>query len=173
MTGPGFPKAASIVVSERQRIILERWSRNRADVPHRLVERSHIVLLSAEGVSNVEQGRRLGVDRQRVRRWRQRWSGAEEKLAAAEQEASDADLRHLISSVLGDDERPGGPSRIGPEQTAAILAVACEPPEESGRPVTHWTSPELADEVVNRGIVDSITPRHIRRLLKRGICGRT
>jgi len=174
VTGPRGPKAASITVSERQRAALERWSRNRADVPHRLVERSRIVLMSAEGVSNAEQGRRLGIDRQRARRWRLRWLAAEEQLAAAELEgATDKDLRHLIASVLGDDERPGGPCRIGPEQTAAIIAVACEPPEESGRPVTHWTSSELADEVVKRGIVDSITPRHIRRLLKKGTYGRT
>ena len=44
-------------------------------------------------------------------------------------------------------------------------AVACEPPEKSGRPVTEWTHAELADEVVRRGIVESISPRHLGRLL--------
>ena len=42
--------------------ILERWRRNKADTPARLVERCTIILLSAEGLSNEEQGRRLGVD---------------------------------------------------------------------------------------------------------------
>ena len=42
-----------------------------------------IILMSAEGLSNTEQGRRLEVDRQRVRRWRVRWAANEERLAAA------------------------------------------------------------------------------------------
>ena len=51
---------------------------------------------------------------------------------------------------------------------SAILAVACEPPENSGRPVTHWTPRELADEVIKRGIVASISPRQVGRFLKWG-----
>ncbi len=35
--------------------------------------------------------------------------------------------------------------------------------------MTHWTPRERVDEVVKRGIVDSISPRHIERLLKGGI----
>ena len=75
-------------MSERQRVILERWRRNKADSPARLVERCTMILLSAEGVSNEEQGRRLRVDRQRVRRWRTRWAANEERLAAAEREGA-------------------------------------------------------------------------------------
>ena len=54
-----------------------------------------------------------------------------------------------------------------------IIGVACELPEESGRPVTHWTPRELADEVIQRGIVESISPRHVDRVLKGGICAHT
>jgi transposase len=43
--------------------------------------------------------------------------------------------------------------------------VACEPPDKSGRPITHWTHAELADEVIKRGIVASISVRHLGRLL--------
>jgi putative transposase len=49
-----------------------------------------------------------------------------------------------------------------------IITVACEPPEKSGRPITHWTTPELADEVMKRGIVPSISARHVGRFLKGG-----
>jgi hypothetical protein len=49
------------------------------------------------------------------------------------------------------------------------VALACENPrEESGRPITHWTPPELADEAVKRGIVESISPRSVGRFLGRG-----
>ena len=47
-----------------------------------------------------------------------------------------------------------------------ILAVACEPPETSGRPITHWTAHELADEVVKRGIVVSISTSQVGRYLR-------
>lgn len=174
MTETGRPKADEVTVSDRQRAILERWVRNKADVPHRLVERSSIVLMSVEGISNAEQGRRLDVDRQRVRRWRRRWAAAEEALAAAEAKGvREGDLKHLMSNVLGDDERTGRPAEITAEQVASIIAVACEVPSECGRPVTHWNSRELTEEVLKRNIVDSITPRHVRRLLKRGTSDRT
>jgi putative transposase len=45
--------------------------------------------------------------------------------------------------------------------------MACEDPEDSSRPISQWTSREIADEVMKRGIVDSISPRHAARLLKR------
>jgi transposase len=48
----------------------------------------------------------------------------------------------------------------------AILAVACEPPEKSGRPITHWTAHELADEVIKRGIVPSISVTQVGRYLR-------
>jgi len=167
-------RAVEIRVSDRQRAILERWERSKANTPYRLVERSRIVLLSADGVSNVELGRRLGVDRQRPRRWRRRWADAEERLAAAEREgASDRDLAALISEVLSDAERSGGPPTFTAEQLTQIIAIACELPAESGRPVTHWTPRELAEEAAQRGIVESISPRHVDRLLKGGISDHT
>ena len=167
-------KAVEAKVSERQRAILDKWVRNKAETPYRLVERCRIILMSAEGLSNSEQGRRLEVDRQRPRRWRWRWAAAEERLAAAENEgASDRDLGDLVAKVLSDAERPGVAPKFSAEQLTKIIAVACEPPDDSGRPVTHWTPRELADEVIKRGIVDSISPRHVDRLLKGGISVRT
>ncbi len=167
-------RAVEVKVSERQRVILEKWVRNKADTPYRLVERCRIILMSAEGISNVEQGRRLSVDRQRPRRWRRRWAAAEERLAAAEgEDVSDRELGELLVTVLSDSERPGVAPKFSAEQLTKIIAVACEPPEQSGRPVTHWTPRELTDEVIKRGIVDSISPRHVDRLLKGGISVRT
>jgi putative transposase len=46
--------------------------------------------------------------------------------------------------------------------------VACAPPEKCGRPVTHWTPRELADEVKKRSIVPSISARQVGRLLTGG-----
>lgn len=167
-------KAPKVTLSDRQRVILEHWCRNKADTPARLVERCTLILLSAAGVNNEEQGLRLGVDRQRVRRWRTRWVSNEERLAAAEREgASDKDLAKLLQELLADDPRPGGPVTFTAEHLTQIIAVACELPEECGRPVTHWTPRELTDEVIKRGIVETISPRHVDRFLKGGISART
>lgn len=167
-------RAVEITVSDRQRGILEKWVLNKAGTPYRLVERCRIILMSAQGLSNTEQGRRLDVDRQRSRRWRTRWASNEERLAAAEQEeATDKDLAKLLASLLEDDGRAGAPPKFTAEQLTQIIAVACELPEDSDRPVTHWTPRELADEVKQRGIVESISPRHVDRVLKGGISART
>jgi hypothetical protein len=101
-------RAVEIRISERQQAILEKWIRNKAGAPYRLIERCRLILMSERGVSNVEQGRRLDVDRQRARRWRTRWANNEERLATAEREgANDKDLAKLVASVLADHERYG------------------------------------------------------------------
>lgn len=83
-------------------------------------------------------------------------------------EESDS-LQDAIVELLSDQPRSGWGGKFSAEQVTQILAVACESPdEESERPVTHWTPRELADEVVRRGLVDSISPRHVGRFLKDG-----
>ncbi|MBV8611791.1 MAG: IS630 family transposase [Singulisphaera sp.] len=75
-------------------------------------------------------------------------------------------MRRAIERALSDEPRPGPPGKFTPEQIVSILAVACEPPAKSGRPITHWTARELADEVVQRGIVASISPAQVGRYLR-------
>jgi hypothetical protein len=125
--------------------------------------------MSAEGISSIEQARRLGIDRQRVRRWRTRWANHYGSLEAAELEGStDKDLSALLRALLADEQRCGAPPTFSAEQLTQIIGVACERPSDSGRPVTHWAPYELADEVIKRGIVETISPRHVDRLLKGG-----
>ena len=164
------PAATAVTVSERQRIILEKLVRSKRS-PRELVERSRVVLMSAEGLDNAEQARRLGhgVDLQRVRRWRNRWAEMEGDLSKAEaKNATDNDLQKRVEAVLSDKPRSGAPATFTPEQLTRILAVACEPPSDSGLPISHWTPSELAREVIRRGIVESISPRHVDRFLKGG-----
>jgi putative transposase len=52
------------------------------------------------------------------------------------------------------------------EQWCQIIALACEPPEASARPISHWTPRELADEARKRGIVATISARHVGRLVQ-------
>ena len=112
--------------------------------------RSQIILMSADGIRNVEQGRRLGVTRRCVERWRTRWAKSESRLAQVERSgASNKDFTKLMASMLEDDERPWAPSTFTAEQFAALIALACEKPEASGIPVTHWVPADLAREAIS------------------------
>ena len=160
-------KAREVDLSQRQRTILEKLSRARR-TPAGLRERVRFVLTSAMAEPNEHQARQFGVDRQRVRRWRNRWVAADPGLRAAEEHgASDEDLKRLFREVLSDRPRSGGPTTFSPEQVTDIIALACENPSDSGLPVSHWTPAELAREVVRRGVVKSISPRQVDRFLKR------
>ena len=68
---------------------------------------------------------------------------------------------------------PGRRRGSRPEQVCRIVALACEAPGESGRPISQWSTTELAAEIMRRGIVETISPRHAARLLKRGTSSRT
>jgi putative transposase len=54
-----------------------------------------------------------------------------------------------------------------------IEQVVCEAPEKAGRPISQWTGREIADELIARGIVETISARHAARLLKGGRSSRT
>jgi len=68
-----------------------------------------------------------------------------------------------VGERLADAERPGGPMRFSLEQILQLFAIACEPPEDYGRPIS-WTPRELASEMVKQGL-SAISPRHVGRLL--------
>jgi putative transposase len=67
---------------------------------------------------------------------------------------------------LQDAERSGAPATFSLEQILQLFALACEQPETYGRPISHWTARELAEEMVNQKIVERISPRHVGRLLE-------
>jgi putative transposase len=166
-------RSATIVLSARQREVLERLVRSNKTA-QQLVERCRIVLLSASGLLNWKQAVQLGVDRQRVSRWRRRWAAEMAALNAAEDAgASDGDLQQRIVQVLGDEARSGAPAKFSAEQVAQLIALACESPGDSALPVSHWTPSELAREAVKRGLVESISVRQFDRFLAQRTCDRT
>jgi len=110
-------KAATVTLTTKQRAVLEPLGRARTS-PQRLVERSRIVLMAAEGRNNEDLAEELGVDRQRVRRWRTRWAKASPGLAAAEADGvEDKDLEGLILAIFSDEERSGAPASSPPNRS--------------------------------------------------------
>jgi len=162
------PRPASITLSPRQRAALEHLRRcQTASV--RLVRRVNVLLALAGDPCLEKVAHSQGLTRISVRLWRDRWLQAADRLAAAEADGvRDPDLLDMVEAALDDAPRPGGPATFSAEQVVAIVALACEPPSKSGRPISHWTHAELADEVKKRGIARSISPRSVGRFLKGG-----
>jgi|SRR3954447_15102930 len=162
------PRAAEVQVNPTEQALLGKIGK-RQTAGQRLVRRVMIVLALVATPCIEAVARELRLSRMTVRLWRDRWNEAVPTLRQAEQEnASEQQLLALIEDILNDDERPGAPPTFTPEQIVQIIAVACEPPEKSGRPISHWTYRELADEVIRRKIVADIHPNTVGLFLKTG-----
>jgi putative transposase len=153
---PG-PKPPEIILTADARAALVRLVRAHT-TGQQLALRARIVLLAAEGQNTSEVARSLGVDVGTARQWRDRW-----------RQFPPVPLDDLsVAARLADAPKPGAPARLTPEQICQIIALACELPATSGRPISQWTGRELADEIIARGITDRLSPRHAARLLKSG-----
>jgi transposase len=153
---PG-PKPPVVSLSDEERQALEKLLK-RHSAPQQLVLRARIVLAADSGKNNAQIARELDIEVRTVRRWRKRWLLLQP-----------IPLKELsIQERLEDLPRPGAPPRITADQRCQIEALACEEPEDSKRPISHWTGREVAEEIMKRGIIDKISARHARRLLKRG-----
>ena len=160
---PGM--AAKVVITERQQQVLQAMAFSRS-CPQGLAHRAEIILLAFEGLKNEDIAQKLKCERHGIGSWRRRWQNAFQRLTVLECLEKPPVLREAIAEVLGDLPRAGCGGKFSAEQIAQIIAVACEPPDKSGRPVSHWTPRELADEVSKRGIVTSISVRQVGRFLK-------
>jgi len=158
---PG-PKPIPIELSDKVRQDLEKLV-GRHTTGQQKAQRARIILQAAEGKNNADIARELNQSIDMVRLWRRRWH-----------ELESLDWGDLSAEERLDDlPRPGAPARLTADQLCQIEQVACEAPEKAGRPISQWTGREIADELVARGIVETISARHAARLLKKGDCSRT
>ncbi len=158
---PG-PQPERIELSDEARQDLEKLVA-RHTTGQQKAQRARVIRGAAEGKNNAEIARELNQSIDMVRLWRRRW---------LELEAIGLDdLR--VEERLDDLPRPGAPSRLSADQVCQMEQLACEGPQKAGRPISQWTGREIADELVARGIVESISARHAARLLKGGRLRRT
>lgn len=155
-------KPAEIILTDVERQDLEIMV-NRHGTGQQMAKRGRIILMAADGKNNSEIARELKTSLDMPRLWRGRWLDL--------QPISLEDLS--IEERLEDLPRPGAPSRLTADQICQLEQMACEKPEEGGRPISQWTGREIADEMVKRGIVKKISARHAARLLKKGISSHT
>ena len=154
------PKPDHVSVSDFERTELKRLVRGPMTA-QQVAVRGRIVLAADAGKNNSQIARELGISVETARAWRTRWR--------ALQNITLADL--TVQERLSDVPRPGRRSQISAEQVCQVMALACEQPKD--RPISQWTGREMADEVLRRGILPQISPRHAARLLKKGISSRT
>ena len=149
-----MPKSAPklLKLNEGEREQLQQLV-NRHQTPQQLALRASIILLADQGRNHQEIARELQISRDMARLWRVRWLELSQKDVA-------------VVERLQDAERAGAPATFSLEQILHLFALACERPDVYGRPISDWTARELAEELINQGIVESISARHVGRLLE-------
>ena len=117
---------------------------------HREVVRAQIVLLAAQGATNVEIARRLGIVVNTASTWRKRF---------------------VTEGLVGlrDRERSGRPKTFGTAVVAAVTAIACELPAKRNLPLSRFSSSEIAAEVIASGVTDEISASSVRRMLAEAV----
>src|SRR5919206_4094807 len=113
-----------IVLTDEERETLVAWSRSTAG-EHRMVERSRVILLAAEGVSAREIARRLKTRLARVSKWRQRF------------------CQHRLGG-LEDAARPRKPKTYDEKTEKRILALLDTDPPEG---YSQWNGPLVAQRL--------------------------
>lgn len=144
--------AEALTVLPVQRAVLDQLVRNHS-TPQQVALRARMLVHAADGVGVRASARDLGVWPKTVRYWRRRWRQAAEGQPVGER--------------LADAPRPGAPATFTPEQICAIVAMTCEKPADSERPISHWSQREIADEAMRRRLVPSISQRSVGRFLKK------
>ena len=113
--------SVEIKLTEEERSELERLARGRK-VWRALSDRAHVVLLAAEGLTNVQIGKVLGVTDQTARKWRNRFA------------------EHRMDG-LEDAPRSGRPRRIDDDAVADLIRRTLE---ETPRDATQWSTRSMA-----------------------------
>src|SRR6202035_4272977 len=103
MRGPNMRVAPAIELSSEARLELEKLTRRRT-TPVRVVQRSRIVLLAAEGMQNKQIAARGGVAPRMAALWRSRF------------------LELGIAGLMKDAPRPGQTPAIQPDRIAEVIA---------------------------------------------------
>jgi transposase len=138
-------RAVPVMLSAGDRKTLKKRARG-ARTAYRDWLRAQIVLAAARGRASARIAADLHVSVDTVRKWRGRFAA-----------------RGL--SGLKDLSRSGRPRRITALERAAMVALACQLPAATGVPLSRWTAPELAAELMAQGLVSAISPSSVWRIL--------
>ena len=122
-----------IVLTDAERAELQGWARRRTSAAG-LALRSRIVLAAADGESNTDMAVRMGISRNTVKRWRNRF------------------VEYRCDGLL-DEPRPGRPRVVGDEQIKALITQTLE---SAPSDATHWSTRSMAEHL---GLSQSMVSR--------------
>jgi transposase len=143
-------------LTDKQRLKLQEIAMSRKNRQDH-IERANIILQCETNQSDVQIGKNLNITHATVRKWRTRWKAEEDKFILIEEQETGIEYSRKILEILNDAERSGAPSKFTAEQVCHIISVACESPEESNTPISHWSLTSLKQEIIKREIVDNIS----------------
>jgi transposase len=132
-------------LTEEERSELEALTR-RGRAPARKVAHARVLLLASEGLTDPEIAAATGRSRSLVERTRKRF------------------VLNGLEVALWDKPRAGGTPKLDDRGRATLIALACANPPD-GRAC--WTMQLLANELVTRQVVGSISDETVRRELKK------
>ena len=115
--------AARINLTEEEHQTLKRWARAVKSDP-RKAQRARIILLCSKGLLTIDVAERIGVSRQKVARWRNRF------------------LTNRLKGIEKDFPRSGRKPKLTPELEKKIIKATLVPPKE-GR----WSLRRLAEHL--------------------------
>jgi transposase len=110
-----------LTVTDAEHETLVRWSK-RPKSPFSIAQRARIVLLAADGLSNIAVADKVGVNQATVVKWRKRF------------------IERRLDGLL-DEPRPGAPRTI---TDADVEAVVVRTLEDKPSDATHWSTRDLA-----------------------------
>ena len=141
--------------------------------PQCVVLRGKLILEYEQSGNKSHIATKYDVGRDTVRRWCERWQQSQSELGRLEAEylagtVSLTKYAHAIETLLSDAQRPGAPATFSEAEKQQIITMATRRPEDEGVPVEHWSHELLAQAVIEKGIVKTISPAQIGRFLKKG-----
>ena len=131
-------------------------------------QRAQLILNFNLGLSNIKAGKAVSLKPKTAAMWRHRWLSNESLLLEVEtnEHATPKLLKETVEQLLSDLPRSGAPPTFTALQLSQILAVACEAPQGSDVPLSHWSLSTLKIEVIRRKIVESISKSTLHIFLK-------
>lgn len=141
---PAKKYLVTLTTEERQKL-LELTSSG--ELSARKMKRALILLKADENWKDKEIVTALNTSRPTVERMRKRY------------------VEGGLEKALNDDPRPGARKKLDGRAEAHVIALVCS--EEGPDDSEHWSLRAIADELVELGLVDSISHEAVRQVLKK------
>lgn len=134
----------------------------RSTLEVRKQERAKIMLMANQFADDKLIAKECNSSLKKIKKWKKRFlSFFKDRVST-----SKVNLRNELLNLLKDAKRSGAPSTYKPAHICLIVSIALDKPELSGRPISHWTCRELADEANKRKITENISERTVSRILR-------